>query len=207
RQQLRAASPVRVAGTSIQLAQSFAAAAEFQSALPRSTGAHQNPWKSSAPAVAAVILPGPSSAVAAASRFELEPQITQMNLCNLWMACYNLAPPMKRCPTCNRTYTDPALNFCLEDGTPLAADNVTAPDLNATVRYPAARDTGETPTTEIYRPQQPAVSPRPPTPPPAPPPQAPPQWTPQAVSPMPTMAPPRKKSNAIWWVLGAFAAV
>src|SRR6185369_7900074 len=145
--------------------------------------------------------------VAAASRFELEPQITQMNLCNLWMACYNLAPPMKRCPTCNRTYTDPALNFCLEDGTPLAADNVTAPDLNATVRYPAASVTGDPPPTEIYRPQQPAVSPRPPTPPPAPPPQAPPQWTPQAVSPMPTMAPPRKKSNAIWWVLGGFAAV
>ena len=27
---------------------------------------------------------------------------------------------MKRCPTCNRTYTDASLNFCLEDGTPLA---------------------------------------------------------------------------------------
>lgn len=26
---------------------------------------------------------------------------------------------MKRCPTCNRTYTDPNLSFCIEDGTPL----------------------------------------------------------------------------------------
>ena len=29
---------------------------------------------------------------------------------------------MKRCPTCNRTYTDPALNFCVEDGTLLRSD-------------------------------------------------------------------------------------
>lgn len=26
---------------------------------------------------------------------------------------------MKRCPTCNKTYTDPNLSFCIEDGTPL----------------------------------------------------------------------------------------
>lgn len=26
---------------------------------------------------------------------------------------------MKRCPTCNRTFTDPNLSFCIEDGTPL----------------------------------------------------------------------------------------
>ncbi|HEX2270324.1 MAG TPA: DUF4440 domain-containing protein [Pyrinomonadaceae bacterium] len=26
---------------------------------------------------------------------------------------------MKRCPTCNRTYTDPNLSFCVDDGTPL----------------------------------------------------------------------------------------
>src|SRR5436190_10873941 len=29
---------------------------------------------------------------------------------------------MKRCPTCNRTYTDAALSFCPADGTPLVAD-------------------------------------------------------------------------------------
>jgi hypothetical protein len=108
---------------------------------------------------------------------------------------------MKRCPTCNRTYTDTSLNFCLEDGSPLTAD---APpvDPNATIRYPAARDTSEPPPTEIYRPQPPVVSPRPTTPPPPPPPQ-PQQWTPT-----PTAAPPPpKKSNALWWILGGLAAL
>lgn len=28
---------------------------------------------------------------------------------------------MKRCSTCNRTYTDPNLSFCIDDGTPLTA--------------------------------------------------------------------------------------
>ena len=112
---------------------------------------------------------------------------------------------MKRCPTCNRTYTDLSLNFCLEDGTPLAAD---APPLdpNATIRYPSARDTAEPPPTEIYHPPPPVVSPRPTQPPPPPPPptQYQPAWTPQ---PAPaTTAPPRKKSNAVWWVLGGLAA-
>ena len=27
---------------------------------------------------------------------------------------------MKRCPTCNRTFTDPGLTFCIDDGTPLS---------------------------------------------------------------------------------------
>ncbi|HEY0762708.1 MAG TPA: hypothetical protein VGD61_10100 [Pyrinomonadaceae bacterium] len=114
---------------------------------------------------------------------------------------------MKRCPTCNRTYTDLSLNFCLEDGTPLAAD---APPLdpNATIRYPSARDTAEPPPTEIYHPPPPVVSTRPTTPPPPrpaqprpqPPPQ--PQWTPPAAT-----LPPRKKSNAVWWILGGLAAL
>jgi hypothetical protein len=111
---------------------------------------------------------------------------------------------MKRCPTCDRTYTDPSLNFCLEDGTPLASD-APAYDPNATIRYPSARDTIEPPPTEIYRPE-PAVTPPPPrrttptpTPPPPPPPQ---QWRPG-----PTAPPPQKKSNAIWWILGGLIAV
>ena len=29
---------------------------------------------------------------------------------------------MKRCPTCNRTYTDPNLSYCVEDGTPLSTE-------------------------------------------------------------------------------------
>jgi hypothetical protein len=108
---------------------------------------------------------------------------------------------MKRCPTCNRTYTDTSLNFCLEDGTPLTTG---APpvDPNATIRYPSARDTAEPPPTEIYRPQPQVVSPRPATPPPpaAPLPQ---QWTP---TPTAAAAPPRK-SNAVWWILGGLIAL
>jgi hypothetical protein len=89
----------------------------------------------------------------------------------------------------------------LEDGTPLTTDAV---DPNATIRYPATRDTAEPPPTEIYRPQPPVVSPRPTTPAPAPPP--PPQ--PQQWTPPPTAAPPpKKKSNAIWWVVGIFAVL
>src|SRR5215217_4499422 len=30
---------------------------------------------------------------------------------------------MKRCSTCNRTYTDPNLSFCIDDGTPLTTIN------------------------------------------------------------------------------------
>jgi hypothetical protein len=110
---------------------------------------------------------------------------------------------MKRCPTCNRTYTDLSLNFCLEDGTPLAAD---APpvDPNATIRYPAGRDTAEPPPTEIYRPEPPVTARRTaPAPAPPPPPQ-PQQWTPGPSLPPP---PPKKKSNAVWWILGGFAVL
>ena len=111
---------------------------------------------------------------------------------------------MKRCPTCNRTYTDLSLNFCLEDGTPLAADGPPV-DPNATIRFPAARDTAEPPPTEIYRPEPPVTARRTtpaPTPPP-PPPQQQQQWTPA-----PPMHPPvRKKSNAVWWILGSFAVL
>ena len=105
---------------------------------------------------------------------------------------------MKRCPTCNRTYTDLSLNFCLEDGTPLVADAPGGPDPNATLRYPSPRDTAEPPPTEIYRPAPSTATPRSA---PAPPPPPPPQWSP------PPRQPPRKKSNAIWWILGGFAAL
>jgi hypothetical protein len=105
---------------------------------------------------------------------------------------------MKRCPTCNRPYADLSLNFCLDDGTPLTNDAAPTTDLNATIRYPPPpRDTSEPPPTEIYRPPPTAASPPRPTSPPPPPP---PQWS-------PTPAPPAKKSNAIWWILGGLAAV
>ena len=104
---------------------------------------------------------------------------------------------MKRCPTCNRTYTDLSLNFCLEDGTPLVVGGAAPPDPNATIRYPGPRDTSEPPPTEIYRPTTPPASQRPA----APPPPSPQQW-----SPTPPQQ-PRKKSNAVWWILGGLAAV
>ena len=40
---------------------------------------------------------------------------------------------MKRCTTCNRTYTDPNLSFCIDDGTPLTP---VEPDDDATVVTP-----------------------------------------------------------------------
>ncbi|MDQ2855190.1 MAG: nuclear transport factor 2 family protein [Acidobacteriota bacterium] len=40
---------------------------------------------------------------------------------------------MKRCPTCNRTVTDPNLSFCIEDGTPLIATDTPAQDADATI--------------------------------------------------------------------------
>src|SRR6266576_23382 len=100
---------------------------------------------------------------------------------------------MKRCPNCNRTYTDASLNFCLEDGTSLI-DDVPASDPNVTMRYPTARDTIEPPPTEIYRPDPPVVSQTPHPPPP-------PQWA--------SFPPPQqpRKSKAIWWVLGGLAVV
>ncbi|PWT91905.1 MAG: hypothetical protein C5B55_07280 [Blastocatellia bacterium] len=99
---------------------------------------------------------------------------------------------MKRCPSCNRTYTDASLNFCLEDGTPLALDAPPPSMPGATVRYPPARDTAAPPPTEIFRPDSPLISQ------PPPPPQQ--QWAP---APIPQ---PQKKSSAIWWILGGLAA-
>jgi hypothetical protein len=40
---------------------------------------------------------------------------------------------MKRCPTCNRTFTDQNLSFCIEDGTPLVKADASAYDPDATV--------------------------------------------------------------------------
>lgn len=104
---------------------------------------------------------------------------------------------MKRCPSCNRTYNDASLNFCLEDGTPLVSDVVPAYDPHATVRDQPPRHTSEPPPTEIYR-EKPVLNqvkemarPRP----------APPQW-----SPTPQIR-PQKKSNAVWWVIGGIAVV
>jgi hypothetical protein len=42
---------------------------------------------------------------------------------------------MKRCPTCNRTYIDRDLSFCIDDGTPL----IIVPDEESTVVSPPSR--------------------------------------------------------------------
>src|SRR2546425_6852951 len=51
---------------------------------------------------------------------------------------------MKKCSTCNRTYTDDTLRFCLEDGSSLSA----VYDPQATQRMPA-RVGGDSQSTEI----------------------------------------------------------
>jgi len=116
---------------------------------------------------------------------------------------------MKICPSCNRTYTDASLNFCLEDGTPLVNESAPGADPNATVRYTEIRDTNP-PATQIYpsmpagsspaAPHTPAQAPRSPAPP-----SSSPQWAPPpaAISAPAT----RKKSSAIWWILGGTAVV
>ena len=110
---------------------------------------------------------------------------------------------MKRCPSCNRTYTDASLNFCLEDGTPLINETAPGGDPNATVRYDI-RDTNP-PKTEIYPSFPPASSPpaagsQPPASRPPVPAAKPAPWTPPPAS-VPS-AIPRKKSNAILWIVG-----
>jgi hypothetical protein len=107
---------------------------------------------------------------------------------------------MKRCPQCNRTYTDDALSFCLDDGSPLVS--AAAPssfDPGATVQYPQARDTSPPPTVAYPGAQS---APPPPVQPPLvqPPPTPPPGW-----SPMPTAAPPKR---SVWpWLLGIGAVL
>lgn len=54
---------------------------------------------------------------------------------------------MKRCSTCSRTYTDPNLSFCIDDGTPLT--NVETEDESTVVR---ARDNEDDWNPVAYRP-------------------------------------------------------
>lgn len=103
---------------------------------------------------------------------------------------------MKRCPSCNRTYADASLNFCLEDGTPLVSHIDHSFDPHATVRDQPPRHTSEPPVTEIYR-EKPLRN------------RAPQMNQPrqaQQWSPSPQLR-PQKKSNALWWVVGGIAVV
>jgi hypothetical protein len=54
---------------------------------------------------------------------------------------------MKRCPTCQRTYTDDTLRFCLEDGTALVGGSVSSPDQTLLMNSDAGNV--EPPPTEI----------------------------------------------------------
>ena len=96
---------------------------------------------------------------------------------------------MKRCPACSRTYADDSLRFCLEDGTPLIADQSDAP----TITTPAA----EAPPTVAYGARVPPVIPGSPA------------GTPRSdatpASPAWTPTPIPKQKRKVWpWVLGAF---
>src|SRR5260370_32665663 len=98
---------------------------------------------------------------------------------------------MKGWPQCNRTYTDDALSFCLDDGSPLTIASGPPPsDASATIQYPQARDTSPQPTI-AYNPIPAAPLP-PPTPPPA--------WSP--------MPPPQTQKRSVWpWLLGIGAVL
>ncbi|HUQ31766.1 MAG TPA: hypothetical protein VM095_06585 [Pyrinomonadaceae bacterium] len=103
---------------------------------------------------------------------------------------------MKQCPACNRTYTDDALLFCLEDGTKLleASFGGQAPgsfDPNATLALSPPRDTSPPP--EAFYPQTPPAQMP-----------APPSWSPTPYNQAAQAAP---KSNARAWIIGAVAAV
>jgi ketosteroid isomerase-like protein len=54
---------------------------------------------------------------------------------------------MKRCPTCQHTYADDTLRFCLEDGTALVGDSVSSSDQTLLMTSAAVSD--EPPPTEI----------------------------------------------------------
>jgi hypothetical protein len=105
---------------------------------------------------------------------------------------------MKRCPSCNRTYTDVSLNFCLEDGTPLISDAAPSFDPHATIRYTQPPTTSAPPPTEIYRPEQPLLNKVPEV--------GQPRTSPSHWGPTPYVQ-PQKKSNAVWWIVGGVLVV
>src|SRR5688572_24554122 len=56
---------------------------------------------------------------------------------------------MKRCQTCNKTFTDPNLSFCIDDGTPLVDTTASADE--TTVVSPSS--VSGPPPTEVYKPR------------------------------------------------------
>ena len=97
---------------------------------------------------------------------------------------------MKRCPNCQRTYTDASLSYCLHDGTPLAATDVPPPPPYNPPAYNAGAYTAPPPVrpTPAARNQTPMVNQLRPSP---------------AWSPMPALQPPRRSA---WpWIIGVVA--
>src|SRR5512145_1025710 len=64
---------------------------------------------------------------------------------------------MKRCSTCNRTYTDPNLSFCIDDGTPLTP--VASEDETTVVSSQGSDSSGNSDWNAPYRPPGSYVSP------------------------------------------------
>lgn len=111
---------------------------------------------------------------------------------------------MKKCPTCNRTFTDDALSFCLEDGSPLlSVGSESGPpsyDPGATIQYNPGRETNPPPPSSYTPSQTPGYQ----APPPAWSPMPPPGSVPGGGMPG---GPPKKKSKGIYWVIGIIAVV
>ena len=108
---------------------------------------------------------------------------------------------MKKCPSCNRTYQDDQLSFCLDDGSPLLSVGDTGQpssyDPSATLQYNTSRETNPPPTQVYGSGQHPS---------PMQPPIQSPSWSqiPHAAG---TYGQPKKKSKAVYWILGGVAGL
>ncbi|MGH9908321.1 MAG: nuclear transport factor 2 family protein [Pyrinomonadaceae bacterium] len=91
---------------------------------------------------------------------------------------------MKRCPTCNKTYSDPSLSFCIDDGTPLITV-ITPPD-ETTLVTPAPSEGSQG--NQVYKPRD---------------------WQPSDYQPPSFQVPPdgSTKRKAWPWVLGILVVV
>lgn len=94
---------------------------------------------------------------------------------------------MRRCPSCNRTYTDQKLSFCIDDGTPLVP--VSAPAEETTVVSPSSDQIGDdVPRTQSHSPDD---------------------WKTPAYQPPGSYVPPDGQSKRrVWpWVVGILAVL
>jgi hypothetical protein len=106
---------------------------------------------------------------------------------------------MKQCPVCNRTYTDDALLFCLEDGTHLmqaasSGEAQTVFDPGATLALGPGRDTNPPP--QNFYPQTPPPPSSHPTP----------QWGQSPYAPA-VQQPPQKSGTKPWIIIAAAAVI